>query len=316
MKNRLLLVSILVLSLISVVTTACGSPGLSTGQSAPSQAANANPAGYAKPDVLVDTAWVKAHLQDAKVRLIDLSGKPDTYTAGHIPGAVYTALNDYVNPADPIKGQIMTRDALSALMSKQGVKNSDTIVFYDDGRNLSASRAYWVLKYYSHSDVRIYNGGSVKWVADGEKLVKDEVKVTPSTYAAGTPDESIRTDWNYVVSHVGDPSVMFCDARGPKEYAGTDVRSAQGGHIPDAINIDWVNNVNDDGTFKSKAALTELYAKAGFTADKEVITYCQTGVRAADTWFVLRELLGFPKVRNYDGSWEEYGNRPDSKIQK
>ncbi|MSP12656.1 MAG: hypothetical protein EXR62_06825 [Chloroflexi bacterium] len=151
MKNRLFLVSILVLSFILVITTACGSPAILAGQATPTQASNANPTGYAKPDVLVDTAWVKAHLQDAKVRFIDLSGKPDTYAAGHIPGAVYTSLNDYVNPNDSIKGQIMTRDALSALMSKQGVNNSDTIVFYDDGRNLSASRAYWVLKYYSHS---------------------------------------------------------------------------------------------------------------------------------------------------------------------
>jgi thiosulfate/3-mercaptopyruvate sulfurtransferase len=131
---------------------------------------------------------------------------------------------------------------------------------------------------------------------------------------AQAPDLAIRTTTDYVLEHLEDDSVVMCDARNPEEYAGTDVRSARGGHVPGAVNIDWVYNVDEDGTFKEAKALYDLYTKAGFTPDKQIITYCQTGVRGAHTWFVLRELLGFPDVRNYDGSWEEYGNRSDTPI--
>lgn len=274
------------------------------------------PAGYANPEVLVDTAWVADHLADPNVRLLDVSDKREAFDAGHLPGAQYVDWQaDLTNPADPVKGQILTGEALSELLSRLGVEKDDTIVVYDNTNNLFATRAYWALKYYQHLDVRVYNGGSKKWTADGRELVTEIAPVTASQYTAGEADPAIRTTWEYVVEHIDDPATLFCDTRGPKEFTGTDVRSAQGGHIPGAINVEWNAAVNPDGTFREAQALRTLYQKAGFAPDKEIITYCQTGVRGAHTWFVLKELLGYPSVRNYDGSWEEYGNKTESPIE-
>lgn len=268
---------------------------------------------YANPGLLVDSAWIQEHGSDATVRLIDVSGKAEDYAAGHIPGAVYINVgNEMTNPLDSTKGEILTQDALSALMSRIGVTPETTIVFYDNNNNLQAARAYWVMKYYQHADVRIFDGGSKKWLADGQALVTDEVTVSPTQYVAMAPDLAIQTTTDYILEKLDDDSVMMCDTRNPEEYSGTDVRSAEGGHIPGAVNIDWVYNVDEDGTFKDAQELFDLYTKAGFTPDKEIITYCQTGVRGAHTWFVLHELLGWPDVRNYDGSWEEYGNDPET----
>jgi thiosulfate/3-mercaptopyruvate sulfurtransferase len=310
MKTRIFVLPMLLI--VAVILGACAAPGAQPGAAADLAVVDS----YAKPEVLVDTAWIQAHLDDQNVRLLDVSSNPDVYASGHVPGAQYVSWqSDLTNPDDPVSGQILTREALSALLSRLGMEKDDTVVFYDDTSNLFAARAYWVLKYYQHADVRIYNGGSKKWTAEGQQLVTETTAPTPSQYVASEADPSIRTNWQYVVDHVGDSGVLFCDTRGPKEYTGTDVRSARGGHVPSAINIEWSNAVNSDGTFRDASALSELYTKAGFSPDKEIITYCQTGVRGAHTWFVLRELLGYPNVRNYDGSWEDYGNRPDSPIE-
>ena len=270
---------------------------------------------YAKPEVLVDTAWVQEHLEDPSVRLIH-AGNAEDYAAGHIPGAVNVNVGqDMTNPEDSTKGQILTQDALSALLSQLGVTADTTVVFYDNNNNLQSARAYWVLKYYQHDDVRIYNGGLKKWTAEGQELVTDEVVVTPTEYVAQDPDLAIRTTTEYVLERIDDENVVMCDTRNAEEFAGTDVRAARGGHIPGAFNVEWVYAVAEDGTFKDAQSLYDLYTEAGFVPDKEIITYCQTGVRGAHTWFVLRELLGFPDVRNYDGSWEEYGNRTDTPIE-
>lgn len=310
MKKRLL--PIWILLLVVLVLGACAAPGPQAGTVADETVAE----DYAKPEVLVDTAWVLDHLDDENIRLIDVSGTEEVFTAGHLPGAQFVNWQtDLTNPDDPVRGQILTREALSEVLSRLGVENDDTVVFYDDTSNLFAARAYWVLKYYQHDDVRIYNGGTKKWSADGQQLTTEMASVPPSQYVAGEPDTTLRTDWQYVVDHVGDSSTLFCDVRGPKEYAGTDVRSARGGHVPGAINVEWSNAVNPDGTFRDAVSLAELYRKAGFSPDKEIITYCQTGVRGAHTWFVLHELLNYPNVRNYDGSWEDYGNQEDSPIE-
>jgi thiosulfate/3-mercaptopyruvate sulfurtransferase len=309
-RGRILLLTLIILS---TVLGACAAP------LTPAADTSVEPValdGYAKPELLVDSAWILEHADDPNVRLIDVSGNADTYAAGHIPGAVYVSVGEQMtNPEDSTRGQIMTQDALSELLSSLGVTHDTTIVLYDGNNNLQAARAYWVLKYYQHEDVRIFDGGTKTWQADGHELVTDEVAVTPSEYVAKDPDLAIRTTTEYVLERLDDENVIMCDTRNAEEFAGTDVRSARGGHVPGAINIDWVYNVDDDGTFKSAQELYDLYTKAGFSPDKEIITYCQTGVRGAHTWFVLRELLGFPNVRNYDGSWEEYGNLTDTPIE-
>lgn len=308
MKSRLWF--ILALLLLNTVFAACVAPAAATElQIAPVEV-------YTNPDVLVDTQWVLDHLDDPSVRLIDVSGKVEDYVAGHLPGAVYVSTGaEMTNPEDSTKGQILTQDALSALLSRLGITPETTVVFYDGSSNLLATRAFWVLKYYQHADAKVYNGGTLKWVADGQELVTDTVEVTPTDYVAQDADLNIRTTTDYVLEHLDDSNTVLCDTRGPEEYTGTDVRSARGGHIPGAINVEWINAVNQDGTFKDARALFDLYTQAGFLPDKQIITYCQTGVRGAHTWFVLKELLGYPDVRNYDGSWEEYGNREDTPIE-
>jgi thiosulfate/3-mercaptopyruvate sulfurtransferase len=308
MKSRMLFLWFVLL--VVAALSACGGDTANASAGEPIDS-------YARPETLVDTAWVQDHMDDKKVRLLDIGGNEQAFAEGHLPGAQFVDLGaDFTNPDDPVRGQILTREALSAHMSRLGVAEGDTVVLYDGSSNLLAARAYWVLKYYQHEDARIYNGGIKRWVADGNELTSDVEAVTPTSYAAGEPDPSIRTDWQYVVDHTDDPSTLYCDTRGPEEYAGTDARSARGGHVPGAINVNWTSAVNEDGTFKEAATLDELYSNAGFDRDKEVITYCQTAVRGAHTWFVLKELLGYPKVRNYDGSWEEYGNNPDSPIEQ
>jgi thiosulfate/3-mercaptopyruvate sulfurtransferase len=310
MKVRNLL--LLSLVILSTALSACAAP---LTPAADTSVAPVTIDSYAKPELLVDTAWIQEHADDPTVRLIDVTGAAEEYAAGHIPGAVYVNVgSEMTNPEDSTKGQILTQDQLTALMSKLGIQPEDTLILYDNNNNLQAARAYWVLKYYQHADVRIFDGGTKTWLADGQSLVTDEVAVTPSEYVAQEPDLAIRTTTEYVLEHLDDENVVMCDARNGEEFAGTDVRSARGGHIPGAINVDWVAAVDQDGTFKDAQDLFDLYTAAGFDPSKQIITYCQTGVRGAHTWFVLRELLGFPDVRNYDGSWEEYGNNPDTPI--
>ena len=272
---------------------------------------------YAKPDVLVDTQWILAHKDDPAVQLVDVSPNIATYQAGHLPGAIYIEpFNELSNPENPVQGEILTQEALSRLLSERGIKPDDTVVLYDDSKNLWAARAYWVLKYYRHRDVRVYNGGSQKWLADGQELTGETVEIQPSTYEAGPADPAIRTTWEDVVSSVDDPGTLFCDARSIEEYTGERVNAERGGRVPGAVNIEWSQAVGQDGTFLSAPELYALYSGAGFTPDRKIVTYCQTGIRAAHTWFVLHELLGYPNVRTYDGSWTEYGNRDDSPIEK
>ncbi|MEZ4863129.1 MAG: sulfurtransferase [Caldilineaceae bacterium] len=312
MKTKLM--HLFPLFLLIVLVAGCVAPVAPAAPAAPAAEQAGN--GYANVDVLVDTAWVKAHLSDANVRLLDIGGNPDGYNSGHLPGARFVNLGDLTNPEDSTRGQILTQDQLSAVMSQLGIANDDTLVLYDASRNLLSARAFWVLKYYQHAgDLYLYNGGSTKWAADGEELVTEVPTVEATTYVAADPDPNIRTTGEYVLEHLDDPNTAVCDTRGPGEFAGTDVRSERGGHIPGAVNLDWSITVNEDGTFKDAAFLTDLYAKAGFTPDKDVITYCQTGVRGAHTWFVLKELLGFPNVRNYDGSWEEWGNDASKPVE-
>jgi len=266
-------------------------------------------------DVLVDTEWIEAHAADPSLRVLEVGGNANAFGEGHLPGAVFLSMRSLSNPDDPIGGQIATAAQVSAVLSTTGLGRDQTVVLYDRRNNLQAARAYWVLKYYQHADVRIYNGGTPKWTEDGQVMSTVMVEYEPSDYQAGPPDPEIRTTWQYVVDHTDDPATLFCDTRGPEEYLGRDVRAERGGRIPGSINVEWTAAVNPNGTFKSSEELAALYGEAGFTPDKQIITYCQSGVRGAHTWFVLSELLGYPSVRNYDGSWVEYGNNPESPVE-
>ena len=266
-------------------------------------------------DVLVDTEWIEAHAADPSLRVLEVGGNANAFGEGHLPGAAFVSMRSLSNPDDPIGGQIATAAQVSAALSNVGLGRDQTVVLYDRRNNLQAARAYWVLKYYQHADVRIYNGGTPKWTEDGQVMSTVVVEYEPSDYQAGPPDPEIRTTWQYVVDHTDDPATLFCDTRSPEEYLGRDVRAERGGRIPGSINVEWTAAVNANGTFKSSEELAALYGGAGFTPDKQIITYCQSGVRGAHTWFVLSELLGYPSVRNYDGSWVEYGNNPESPVE-
>ena len=266
-------------------------------------------------DVLVDTEWMEAHTEDSSVRVVEVGGNADAFGEGHLPEASFLAMRLLSNPDDPVRGQIATAAQVSAAVSGVGVGRDQTVVLYDRQNNLQAARAYWVLKYYQHADVRIYNGGAPKWTGDGRALTTETAEYEPSNYQAGAADPGIRTTWQYVVDHTDDPATLFCDTRSPDEHLGLDVRTERGGHIPGSINVEWTAAVNSNGTFKSADELAALYGGAGFTSDRQIITYCQSGVRGAHTWFVLSELLGLSSVRNYDGSWGEYGNNPESPIE-
>ena len=266
-------------------------------------------------DVLVDTEWIEAHAADPSLRVLEVGGNANAFGEGHLPGAAFVSMRSLSNPDDPIGGQIATAAQVSAALSNVGLGRDQTVVLYDRRNNLQAARVYWVLKYYQHADVRIYNGGTPKWTEDGQVMSTVMVEYEPSDYQAGPPDPEIRTTWQYVVDHTDDPATLFCDTRSPEEYLGRDVRAERGGRIPGSINVEWTAAVNANGTFKSAEELATLYGGAGFTPDKQIITYCQSGVRGAHTWFVLSELLGYPSVRNYDGSWVEYGNNPESPVE-
>ncbi|MCS7222249.1 MAG: sulfurtransferase [Anaerolineae bacterium] len=310
------------LLIVAVLLTACAVPVTP----AAVEQAPANPAvaektsvttDIAQPEVLVDTNWVAENLHKEGIRLVDVSSKPEVYAEGHIPGAVYVNWQtDLTNPDDPVKGQILTAQQLEALLGRLGIDNQTTVVFYDDSNSLFATRAFWVLKYYGHQDVRVLDGGRKKWVAEGRELSQEVPNVTPTTYKAGEPNLAIRATWEQVLASLKQPDKVILDARSPKEYTGQDVRSARGGHIPGAINLEWTSQMNPDGTFKPVAELRKLYEQVGVQPDQQVFTYCQTGVRGAHSWFVLTQLLGFENVVNYDGSWEEWGNRTDLPIER
>lgn len=265
---------------------------------------------FVNADLLVDSTWVQENSTAEGVRLIHVGSDLAAFEEGHLPGANFLALVDLTNPDDPIRGQIGTDEQVATALSALGLTTEDTIVLYDANSNLLAARAYWVLKYYQHADVRIYNGGLIKWQEDGLELVTEAPEIVPSTYEIAEADPEIRTTGDYVLENLDKAGVQLCDARNAEEFIGTDVRSAVGGHIPGAINLDWVNTVAVDGTFLPAVELDALFQLAGFERENEIITYCQTGVRGAHVWFILRELLGYPNVRNYDGSWEEWGNDP------
>ena len=269
--------------------------------------------GYAN-EVLVDTAWVAEHLDDADVVLAEVDENTDLYEDGHIPGAVKLHWRDDLQ--DPIERDIVEKERFEQLLGERGIGNETTVVVYGDKNNWFAAYAYWYLKVYGHKDVRILDGGRQKWIDERRELTTDVATPEPRSYTAGEPDESIRARRDQVLQWIGADDRALVDVRSPQEYSGELLAppgyeqegASRGGHIPTAQSIPWAQAVRDDGTFKAAADLRELYGSKGVTGDKKVTAYCRIGERSAHTWFVLHELLGFPDVRNYDGSWTEWGN--------
>jgi len=273
-------------------------------------------------DVLVTTEWLAEHLGDEGVLVAEVDENPDLYDEGHIPGAVKLHWRDDLQ--DPVERDIVEPVAFEELMGSRGIGNDTTVVLYGDKNNWFAAYAYWYLKVYGHEDVRILDGGRQKWIDEGRELTTDVPSPAAASYSAKPADESIRARRDVVLAGLGDAGRALVDVRSPQEFSGELMAppgyeqegASRTGHIPTAQSIPWAQAVRDDGTFKSPDELRELYGGKGVTPDKEVVAYCRIGERSAHTWFVLRELLGYPDVKNYDGSWTEWGNLVDVPIER
>jgi thiosulfate/3-mercaptopyruvate sulfurtransferase len=277
--------------------------------------------GYAK-EVLVTTDWLAEHLNDDNMVVAEVDEEPDLYEEGHIPGAFKLHWREDLE--DPVERDIVDRETFEQLMGRLGIGNDTTLVLYGDKNNWFAAYAYWYLKIYGHQDVRILDGGRQKWIDDGREFTTDAPSTTGTTYSAQERDESIRAYRDQVREWLGAEGHSLVDVRSPGEYAGELIAppgyeqegAQRGGHIPTAQSIPWATAVADDGTFKAADELREIYDQKGVTPETEVVAYCRIGERSAHTWFVLRELLGYEKVRNYDGSWTEWGNLVDVPIER
>jgi len=275
----------------------------------------------ANPDALVDTDWAVEHLNDPKVRLVEVDVDTTAYEKGHLPGAVgWNWRNDL--QAKPAR-DIAAKEQLEGLLSRSGIGPDTTIALYGDNNNWFAAYAYWTLKYYGNDNVKLVDGGRVKLEAEGRQFTT-EVPSYPETgfKFSGSPIEAIRAYRDDVAERIGKAGLV--DVRSPGEYSGELLApenlpqegAQRGGHIPSAKNIPWAKAVKEDGTFKDVADLKELYGAVGITGDRETIAYCRIGERSAHTWFVLTEILGYPDVRNYDGSWTEWGSLIKAPIEK
>jgi thiosulfate/3-mercaptopyruvate sulfurtransferase len=265
-----------------------------------------------REQVLVSADWVEQHLTDPKVVLVEVDEDTTAYDKGHLKGAV--KLDWKKDLQDPVRRDFITKDKFEALLSERGISPDDTVVLYGGNNNWFAAYAYWYFKLYGHRDVRLLDGGRKKWELDSRELTDDPVERTKTTYRASDADAAIRAFRDEVVQAIGAKNLV--DVRSPDEYAGRLLAPAhlpqeqaqRGGHIPTARNIPWSKAANDDGTFKNDQELQSLYQEAGVDLSKDTIAYCRIGERSAHTWFVLHELLGQPNVKNYDGSWTEYGS--------
>ena len=278
--------------------------------------------GYAHPEVLVDTAWVAERRDDPKVKLVEVDVDTNAYDTGHIKGAIGLDWRKDLQ-ARPVR-DLLSKEELEKLLSGRGISADDTVIVYGDNNNWFAAWFVWNLKYYGHQDVRLINGGRKKWQDEGRELVTEPPQTKPATYKASGPERKIRALRDEVLREFTAAGVRLVDVRSPKEFSGELLApenlpqegAQRGGHIPGAANIPWGQAVKEDGTFKSAEELKELYQSRGITPDKAVIAYCRIGERSSHTWFVLHYLLGYPNVRNYDGSWTEWGSLIGAPIEK
>jgi thiosulfate/3-mercaptopyruvate sulfurtransferase len=269
---------------------------------------------YKHPEVLVSTDWAAQNLKAPNLRLVEVDVDTTAYDQGHLPGAV--GWNWQTQLQDNIRRDLIDKSTLEKLLGASGISNDTTILLYGDNNNWFAAYAFWQLKYYGHKDVRLINGGRKKWLEEKRPLTKDAASVTPATYRVSRLDESLRAKKEDVFAVLqSGKSGRLVDVRSVDEFTGKIIAppgmtetAQRAGHIPNAANIPWAQAANEDGTFKSFDELKNLYQAKGVTGTDEVIAYCRIGERSSHTWFVLKYLLGFEKVRNYDGSWTEWGN--------
>ena len=279
-------------------------------------------ADYSNPDSLVSTQWVADHGSDANVRLVEVDVDTAAYEQGHIAGAV--GWNWQSQLQQSVRRDIPSKPEMEQLLGSAGIDNSTTVVLYGDNNNWFACWAFWQLKYYGHNDVKVMNGGRAKWSAENRPLTTDVPSQAAKTYRASEPNQSLRALRDQVLASVNAGNVALVDVRSPDEFAGILLAppalpqegAQRGGHIPGAANIPWAQAANEDGTFKSADELQQLYGDKGIDGSKETIAYCRIGERSSHTWFVLTQLLGHSNVRNYDGSWTEWGSIVGAPIEK
>jgi len=279
-------------------------------------------AAYAHPEVLVSTEWLADHLDDPSVRVVESDEDIMLYEVGHIPGAV--KLDWHTDLQDQVRREFVDKAQFEALLEERGIGNDTTVVFYGDKNNWYATYAFWLFKYYGHQDARVLDGGRVKWEAEGRPYTRDLPTHERTEYTAKDPDPSIRAFRDDVLKQVKSGSPSLVDVRSPAEYSGELLHAIgypqegaqRAGHVAGARNIPWGTAAQPDGTFKPFDELKSLYEAEGITPDKETIAYCRIGERSSHTWFVLTYLLGYPNVRNYDGSWTEYGSLVNVPIER
>ncbi|MFQ5855825.1 MAG: sulfurtransferase [Anaerolineae bacterium] len=280
-------------------------------------------AGYVHPEVLVSTDWVEEHKNDPNIRIVESDEDVLLYDLGHIPGAVKIDWHTDLN--DPVIRDYLGREGFEKLMSEKGIADDTTVVFYGDKNNWWACYAFWVFKLFGHPDCRIMNGGRQKWLDEERETSKESLEYPPTNYQAqDRNDAPVRAFRDQVLEHASAGRFLV-DVRSPAEYSGELLHmpdypqegALRGGHIPGAANIPWARAVSEDGTFKPADALRAIYEQEkGLNADQDVIAYCRIGERSSHTWFVLTYLLGYPNVRNYDGSWTEWGNLVSVPIER
>ena len=276
---------------------------------------------YAHPEVLVPSEWVAKHLSDPNIRLVEVDVDTSAYEQGHIPEAI--GWNWTTDLCDTLVRDIVPKHKFEELLGKSGIDNATTVVLYGDNNNWFAAWAFWQMKVYGHEDVRLMNGGRKKWIEEQRPLTKEIPQSPPRTYKAKDPDNSLRAFLPEVQKVMQNRSGELVDVRSPQEFTGEILAPAglpetcqRGGHIPGATNVPWNMACNEDGTFKSYDPLSRVYEEMGVRSDRPVIAYCRIGERSSHTWFVLKYLLGYPTVKNYDGSWTEWGNLVGAPVEK